>query len=221
MLYKSLWITEDEKNQLKDLIFQNHPKIYNQIHFFEEKYNLIQIKDNVISILKEVQENPNENFQEENKLEKIEIKSEKNTGKIIWREKDGILYRIVENIDSPPVKIAGFSLDDCLIKTKSNLRKSVNWDDWTWLFPPSFSIFNLVSLFNSGYTIVLFVNAPYILHKSFVSSPFSLSFYFSFPFSSSLPSPSLIQYFPLFSFSIYDSMEATSFPSFPLPLLIQ
>eukprot|EP00026_Physarum_polycephalum_P017998 Phypoly_transcript_19419.p1 GENE.Phypoly_transcript_19419~~Phypoly_transcript_19419.p1 ORF type:complete len:219 (+),score=56.44 Phypoly_transcript_19419:2-658(+) len=75
------------------------------------------------------------------------------SGDAEWKEKGLLMY--FTDFDSSP-KIAGFDLDDTLIKTKSGAKFAKNRQDWEW-WDPSVPA-KLQNLHSDGYKIVIFTN---------------------------------------------------------------
>jgi len=72
-----------------------------------------------------------------------------------WKEEDSVIYKCYKT-QTPNKKIAGFDLDDTLIRPKGKAKFPKNEDDWQFKF--TFIPSKLKKLVEEGYNVVIFSN---------------------------------------------------------------
>lgn len=167
MVYKTLFITDEEKNILKDLVFQNDPKIFKALEVFENSFTLYVAQEefrNILDSLEESSKNDENNKIEEDKkipIKNLQIRKVEGNSISKWIQKDNMLIRWDDRVKGN--NIVSFGLDDCLVLTKSKRNKPVNELDWEWKFQNIHH--TLLQLHNNFNSIIIFTNQFQIQKK--------------------------------------------------------
>ena len=170
MLYKTLFITEEEKTYLKNLVFQNDAGVYAILQRFESSHTLYAIQEDVRLLLEGREDHETLGNEEElsfwKEQKQVYFRYREDVTRVRWQSHaDSVLYRSLQDAPLPLSceKIAAFALEGGLVTTRSGCSIPMSPDDWKWRFLQIPQ--RLLELHNQGFTILFFSNQSHIQRK--------------------------------------------------------
>jgi len=170
MVYRTLFITHEEKNILKDLVFLNDSRVYKALEVFETSHTLQVIQEQFRLLLDSLSEEGNEPNQRTNEKEhflsktNIRIREEDETSSTTqpyWiKNNENLLIRLAHP-EGKCYDVVSFSLEECIIETKSGQQYSLNPSDWKWKY--SCVPHKLIQLHNQGFKIIIFTDQTHFI----------------------------------------------------------
>ena len=156
MLYKTLYISFEEKCTLKDLVMQNDPRVYATLELFESHHTLYAFQEDIRLLLDSL---ASSTVQEAEDCITSSPFSVDSTAVHIQRT-EWVHSKWKVNVNSlcrqghlELKRVAALSLENCVVVVKSGWPSPTNDRDWEW---SSSSVpQRLLELHNNGFDILL------------------------------------------------------------------